>query len=150
MNAIQFLKQEHETAKAAFEKVLRASPETRGELWQKLSPELAAHEQMEDACLYGPLSREAGGKDPKLAGWRKKHQAEVDEVEGLMDEIEDLLPQDEKWLTKVKQVHASLKTHIQEEEGEIFPRISKVWDEARLEQAGTQMKEMKSKQVDAA
>ena len=66
-----------------------------------------------------------------------------------MDEIEDLLPQDEKWLTKVKQVHASLKTHIQEEEGEIFPRISKVWDEPRLEQAGTQMKEMKSRQVEA-
>ena len=26
MNAIQFLKQEHQTAKAAFEKVLQASP----------------------------------------------------------------------------------------------------------------------------
>ena len=57
MDAIQFLRQEHQTAKAAFEKVMQASPKTRGDLWQKLSPELEAHEQMEDACLYEPLSR---------------------------------------------------------------------------------------------
>lgn len=150
MNAIQFLKQEHQTAKAAFEKVLQASPKTRGELWQKLSPELEAHEQMEDACLYEPLSRDAGGKDPKLAEWRQKHQAEVDKVGGLIEEIDALRPEDEKWMAKVKAVHASLETHIREEEGEIFPRISKVWDEARLEQAGKQMKEMKSKKAHAA
>ena len=150
MDAIQFLKQEHVTAKAAFEKVLQAPPKKRGDLWDELSPELEAHEQIEDACLYEPLSREAGGKDPKLAGWRQKHQAEVDEVEDLINEIDGLAPEDEKWLTKVKKVHASLKAHIQEEEGEIFPRISKVWDEARLKQAGAKMKEMKSKKVGAA
>ena len=33
MDAIQFLKQEHEKAKAAFGKVLKAAPETRGQLW---------------------------------------------------------------------------------------------------------------------
>ena len=50
MDAIQFLKQEHQTAKAEFERVLQASPKARGGLWQKLSPELEAHEQIEDAC----------------------------------------------------------------------------------------------------
>jgi hypothetical protein len=68
---------------------------------------------------------------------------------GLINEIDGLAPEDEKWLTKAKKVHASLKAHIQEDEGEIFPRISKVWDEARLKRAGTKMKEMKSKKVDA-
>jgi len=71
-------------------------------------------------------------------------------VEDLISEIESLAPEDEEWLTKVKEVHGSLEKHIQEEEGEIFPRISKVWDDARLKQAGTQMKEMKSKKADAA
>ena len=51
MDAIQFLKQEHQTAKAEFEKVLQASPKARGGLWQKLSPELEAHEQIEDAVV---------------------------------------------------------------------------------------------------
>ena len=150
MDAIQFLKKEHVTAKAAFEGVLHASPAKRGELWEKLSPELEAHEQIEDACLYTPLSRDAAGKDPKLAGWREKHQAEVEQVKGLIEEIDDLDPEDEEWLSTVKEVHTSLETHIQEEEGDIFPRISKVWDEARLKEAGAKMEQMKGKKAAAA
>ena len=147
MDAIQFLKQEHEKAKAAFEKVLKAAPESRGQLWTKLQPELEAHEQIEDACLYEPLSRDAGKTDSKLADWRKKHQNEVDKVEGLIKDMGELDPEDASWLTKLKAVHASLESHIREEEQDIFPRISKVWDETKLKQAGTEMKEMKAKKL---
>ena len=143
MDAIQFLEQEHEKAKAAFEKVLKAAPESRGQLWAKLQPELVAHEHMEDACLYEPLSRDAGKTDSKLADWRKKHQQEVDKVEGLIKEVGKLDPEDASWLTKLKVVHASLESHIREEEQDIFPRISKVWNETKLKEAGTEMKEMK-------
>ncbi len=143
MDAIKFLKQEHKKAKAAFEKVLKARPEKRGDLWEELSPELKAHEQIEDACLYGPLSEAAQGKDSLLAGWREKHDTEVKKVEGLISEIEELDSEEAEWLGKVKKVHASLETHIEEEESDIFPRISKVWDKARLEEAGADMDEMK-------
>ena len=87
MDAIQFLKQEHEKAKAAFAKVLKAAPETRGELWAKLEPELEVHEQIEDTCVYKPLSRDPGKTDSKLAGWRKTHQSEVTKVESLIKEV---------------------------------------------------------------
>ena len=145
MNAIQFLKQEHQTAKAAFEKVLKAKPETRGQLWTALEPELKAHEQIEDTCLYQPISREAGKTDSTLADWRKKHQDEVKKVEGLIKGMASLDPENASWLSKLKEVHASLEEHIEEEEQDIFPRISKVWDEGRLAQAGAEMKEMKAK-----
>jgi hypothetical protein len=36
MDAIQFLKQEHEKAKAAFGKALQAPPDTRGALWAEV------------------------------------------------------------------------------------------------------------------
>ena len=150
MDAIQFLKKEHVTAKAAFERVLQASPAKRGDLWEKLSPELESHEQMEDACLYTPLSRDATGKDPKLAGWREKHRAEVEKVKELIEELDDLDPEDEEWLSTVKEIHAGLEAHIQEEEGDIFPRISKVWDAARLTDAGAKMEQTKGKKAAAA
>src|SRR5215467_7422187 len=118
MNAIEFLKHEHQTAKAAFTKVLDASPGKRGELWKQLTPELRAHEQIEDAGLYQPLSRDAATTDSRLAGWRHQHRAEVEKVEGLMNEIERLRPEDQQWLAKVKEVHSGLETHIKEEEGE--------------------------------
>jgi iron-sulfur cluster repair protein YtfE (RIC family) len=77
----------------------------------------------------------------------KKHQHEVDNVEGLIKELAKLDPEDASWLTKLKAVHASLESHIREEEQDIFPRISKAWDETKLEQAGTEMQEMKAKKV---
>jgi hemerythrin-like domain-containing protein len=147
MDAIQFLKQEHEKAKAAFEHVLKASPDSRGQLWTKLQPELEVHEEIEDECVYEPLSRDLGKTDSKLAEWRRKHQNEVDKVEGLITDMEELEPEDAAWLTKLKAVHASLGSHIREEEHEIFPRISKVWDETRLNKAGTDMKKMKAKKL---
>ena len=147
MDALEFLKQEHQKARAAFERVVQAPPTRRGLLWNELKPELEAHEKIEDACLYEPLSHDAGPKDAMLAGWRQQHQDEVQKVEGLIKAIGGLSPEDARWLSEIQEVHTSLENHIREEEGSVFPRISNVWDERRLRQAGTQMEEMKSKKT---
>lgn len=147
MNAIRFLKQEHEEAKVAFGKVLQASPDQRGALWDELKPELEAHEQLEDACLYEPLSREVGPKDAKLAAWRQQHQGEVTKVEGLIKSLRGLLAEDVRWLNKVQEIHESLLSHIREEEEDVFPSVVKVWDDSRLQRAGMEMEEMKAKKA---
>lgn len=147
MDAIQFLKQEHEKARAAFERVLQAPPTQRGLLWEELKPELEAHEKIEDACLYQPLSFDAGPQNAMLAGWWQEHQDEMRKVEGLIRAIAGLSPEDARWLSKIHEIHSSLEDHIREEEEDIFPRISNVWDDRRLWQAGTQMEEMKSKKT---
>ncbi|HWP73153.1 MAG TPA: hemerythrin domain-containing protein [Methylomirabilota bacterium] len=149
MDAIQFLKQEHKKAKAGLKKVLKASPDTRGDLWNELQPELEAHEQIEDACLYGPLARGAGKVDAKLAAWRAKHQKEVERVEGLVGQLENLDPAEAAWIAKVRAIGTSLEKHIREEEQDIFPRIGKVWDRKQLAEAGAEMKEMKAEKLHA-
>ena len=149
MDAIQFLKQEHKKAKAGLKKVLKASPDTRGDLWSELQPELEAHEQIEDACLYGPLARGTGKADAKLTAWRAKHQKEVARVEGLVGQLESLDPAEAAWVAKVKAIGASLEKHIREEEQDIFPRIGKAWDKKQLAEAGAEMKEMKAEKLHA-
>lgn len=149
MDAIQFLKQEHKKAKAGLKKVLKASPDTRGDLWNELQPELEAHEQIEDACLYGPLARGAGKVDAKLAAWRAKHQKEVERVEALVGQLESLDPAEAAWVAKVRAIGTSLEKHIREEEQDIFPRIGKVWDRKQLAEAGAEMKEMKGEKLHA-
>ena len=76
MDAIQFLKKEHVTAKAAFEDVLKASPKKRGDLWEKLSPELEAHEQIEDAKQMLPFTEDdlRGTRYPALVFFLVLHQ----------------------------------------------------------------------------
>ncbi|HEY7435200.1 MAG TPA: hemerythrin domain-containing protein [Methylomirabilota bacterium] len=147
MNAIQFLKQEHEKAKRAFEQLREAAPAERGALWRELEPELKVHEKIEEQCLYGPIARD-GASDPVLSEWvSDRHQDEVHEVEGLLKEVAGLDPEDGRWLVTVRQIQAALENHIRQEEQDVFPRIGEIWDRARLEEAGREMSESKTEKT---
>jgi hypothetical protein len=143
MEAIQFLEQQHEEAKAMFGRIEGAQARERGDLWKKLGPELKLHEQMEEQHLYGPVAREAGGRDAKLAEWERHHRKEVTEAEAMIKKIDAADPSGDEWLAHVRTLKSTLEHHIQEEEGDIWPKIRQVWDSAKLEQAGRQMESMK-------
>lgn len=141
MNAIQFLKHQHEEAKQGFQKIERARPEERGTLWERLSPELKLHEEMEEMHLYGPVARESTG-DEELASWPKRHHGEVMEAEQLIKQIGQQSPEGQDWLPLVQRLKNALETHIQKEEGDIWPRIERVWGAKQLERAGAEMEAM--------
>jgi hypothetical protein len=138
MHAIEFLKREHGKAKAAFVEIESAAAAQRGSLWEKLRPELEHHEEIEETHLYGPVAREAQG-DESLRAWEDTHHRQVEEAEGLIREIGGLQPSDAQWLAKVKKLRGALEEHIRQEEQEIWPRIMRAWDPARLEEAGRKM-----------
>src|SRR5262245_29441395 len=118
MNAIEFLKKEHEKAKAAFQEIERASANQRGQLWTKLAPELKLHEQLEDRYLYGPLASEVGARDQMLAKWPQAHDQEVHQAESMIQKITSGTPSDERWLGMVRELKSALEQHIQKEENE--------------------------------
>jgi hypothetical protein len=140
MNAIQFLKQQHEAAKQGFQKIEQARPEERGAVWGRLSPELTLHEEMEEMHLYGPVARDAA--DEKLAAWPERHHGEVLEAEQLIERIDQGSPPGQDWLVLVQRLKNALERHIQQEEQEIWPRIERVWDAKKLERAGAEMEAM--------
>ena len=150
MDAIQFLKQQHEQAKLMFSRIGQAGAGERGQLWKQLGPELKAHEQMEDQHMYAPVAREAVGRDATLAEWEQHHQKEVREAEALIRKIDGANPSDQGWLAQVRELESTLAHHIQEEEGTIWPKIRQVWDAGRLEQAGREMEAMQGKAGRAA
>lgn len=141
MNAIEFLKKEHEKAKAAFTEIEQASGDQRRQLWSKLAPELKLHEQLEADCFYGPLASDAGSRDQMLANWQREHEQQVREAESLIAKISGASPSDPRWMDTLHQLKSALEQHIQKEEGEIWPRARNVWDAARLDQAGRQMEQ---------
>lgn len=150
MNAIQLLKNEHETAKRMFGQILAASAAQRAELWAKLEPELKVHEQIEEAALYGPVAQEIGSTDEALNEWPEQHHEEVVEAEALIKEIDGLDSATDEWLEKVEELQEALEHHIDEEEDDIWPRIQQVWDEAKLEHAGQQMETLKRQKMPRA
>ena len=143
MNAIQFLKNEHEKAKRAFADIQAASSDQRAHLWAKLEPELKTHEEIEEVALYGPVAQEVGPRDGTLKEWQAHHHEEVVEAEALIDEIDGLDPTAEEWIDKIEELKETLEHHIEEEEGNIWPQIEQAWNRSKLEHAGQQMEILK-------
>ncbi len=143
MDALDILGQMHVEAKAAFEEIESASAEERGDLWDKLEPQLALHEDLEERFVYDPVSRDAGGRDAVLAAWEEEHEAQVAEAESVMTAIDALEPTDDAWLSQVAALHQTLEGHIAHEEDDIWPRIREVWGEGRLEEVGEAMDQAK-------
>jgi hemerythrin-like domain-containing protein len=143
MHAIQLLKKEHETAKQMFARIRSASGGERGQLWSQLQPELKVHEQVEEAALYGPVAQEAGSSDETLQEWHQQHHEEVADLEAMIQEVNALDPAGEEWMEKIEEIQQTLEDHIEEEEGEIWPRIEQKWDQSRLERAGQDIEAQK-------
>ncbi len=121
MDAIQFLKQEHEKAKQAFEKLLSAPPARRGAIWKELQPELKAHEKMEEQHLYGPIARD-GASDPMLSEWVSTAiRTRCTRSRASSRSTEGLDPEDEGWLATVRQIKSALENHIRQEEAGYLP-----------------------------
>jgi iron-sulfur cluster repair protein YtfE (RIC family) len=150
MNAIQLLKSEHEKAKQAFEEIQAASTNQRAPLWAKLEPELKVHEEMEEVALYGPVAQELGSTDPTLKKWHEHHHKEVTESKALIQEIDGLDSTSDDWVEKVEELQEALEHHIEEEEGDIWPRIQQAWDQSKLEYAGQQMEILKRQRMSRA
>ena len=149
MNALDFLKQEHIKAKDKFKEIESADPQRRGGMWEKLKPELEVHEVVERMHLYGPVARTNEAKGTKLEEWDREHTEEVDQVKDVIRTMESLEPTTEEWLQNLNEVKSLLEEHIQEEETEVWPEIRRVWDDARLEDAGTKMEETHSEKLRA-
>jgi iron-sulfur cluster repair protein YtfE (RIC family) len=150
MNAIQLLKSEHEKAKQAFQEIQAASASQRASLWAKLEPELKVHEEMEEVALYGLVAQEPGSTDQTLKEWHEHHHEEVAEAEALIQEIDGLDSTGGDWVEKVEELQEALEHHIEEEEGDIWPRIQEAWDQSKLEYAGQQMETLKRQKMSRA
>jgi len=150
MNAIQLLKSEHEKAKRAFAEIQAATANERAPLWAKLEPELKVHEEMEEVALYGPVAQEVGSTDQTLKEWHEHHHEEVTEAEALIQEIDDLDSTSDDWVEKVEELQEALEHHIEEEEGDIWPRIQQAWDQSKLEYAGQQMETLRRQKISRA
>jgi hypothetical protein len=121
MDAIEFLTQEHDKAQATFRRILQTSPDQRGAIWDELQPELEVHEQIEEACLYEPLSNDGKSTDVKYTAWKQQHQAEGRALDGLVQSLNGLLVQGPRWLGQVQAIYASFATHIRKRKTTFSP-----------------------------
>lgn len=140
MNALEFLKDSHETVKDLLEKLAATTArgiKTRESLFNKLRHEVTTHAQIERELFYPRLGENADNE--VLAT-----QAEAEHllVEQLIDQLDELDYNEESWEDKFEVLKENLEHHLEEEEADAFPQMEDLLSEEELEALGEDMKQM--------
>ena len=146
MDALTLLKEDHQKVKkimGELEKTTERGVKTREELFNKLVGELMVHEKIEEQIFY-PRVRDAAKtkevKDIVAESFEEHHFVNV-----VIGEIKDTPFDAEEWAAKFSVMKENIEHHaFEEEEGEMFPKVQKLFDKDELEQMGAEMEELKT------
>lgn len=136
MKATDLLKQQHDEVKALFERI-EAAPRsaTKRQLFEELAANLVAHDGIERQLFY-PACEEGLGMTDLLGEALVEHGL----VEFSLYQADQAQGQDD-FEYKVTVLKEALEHHIEEEEGELFPKVNRALGKATLEELGTQLEE---------
>jgi hemerythrin superfamily protein len=139
MNALEILKQDHQKVKQLFQEARHVTDQNkRKDLFDKIDTELEIHAHIEETVFYPALEEHEELKD-MVAEALEEHQ----DAKTLLEELEELGPENHDFGSKLQELMESVEHHVQEEEGEMFPKVREVFDEGQLEQIGKELESAK-------
>ena len=136
MDAIELLESQHEEVKELFEKCEKASGEAKRQLFEKIADALAVHAAIEEKHFY-PAT--------KSARTEELLQEAVEEHLSVKRIIADLLemdPAEAQFDAKITVLQEQVEHHVEEEEGDLFPKVRKMVDKEALFDLGVVMEDM--------
>ena len=144
MNAFTLLKEDHQKVAGILEKIdatTERGVKTREELFTQLKTELDIHAEIEETIFYPALEKHEETRDITLEGI-EEHRI----VKELLAELDAMAKDDEVWTAKMTVLKENVEHHVEEEEGEMFPKARKALTAEEIENLGTRMEAAKKKQ----
>ncbi|HEV2827216.1 MAG TPA: hemerythrin domain-containing protein [Pyrinomonadaceae bacterium] len=148
MNAFALLKADHKKVAGILEKLdstTERGVKTREELFAQLKSELDVHARIEETIFYPALEEAKETRDITLEAF-EEHRL----VKQLLAELEEMSKDQEEWTAKFTVLKENVEHHVEDEEGEMFPKARKVLSEQQAEELGTRLEEAKKDQMRAA
>jgi hemerythrin superfamily protein len=137
MNAIEMLKQQHRMVEQLFDQFEEAeSVDARRDAFDQIADALAVHATIEEKHFYPAVKQQ------------ETEEILVESVEEHLEvkrEIAELLRMDaadEGFGLRVKELKENVEDHVEEEEGELFPKVERLFDNATLERIGAAMDDL--------
>ena len=138
MNAIELLKSDHKKVSLLFQKVKATEDGEHKNLFEQIKEEIEIHTHLEETIFYPKIKEEKELEDIILEGIEEHHQVKI-----FLRELSALTEDSEKFEPKLKVLMEDVTHHVQEEEGEMFPKIEEIFDEATLDELGAEMEKEK-------
>jgi hemerythrin-like domain-containing protein len=143
MTATEILKQDHREAMGLFER-LEGTDEASGgggskdELFDQLKGALTLHTKLEEQIFYPALENFDETRDLIKESYREHRK-----VDQLLAETN---PAAGDFTGKLSELRRNVEAHVDEEESEMFPKAERLLGQARLQEMGRQMEQMKKGQ----
>jgi iron-sulfur cluster repair protein YtfE (RIC family) len=147
MNAFTLLKADHDKVAKLLEQIDQTTErgvKTREELFAKVKTELDLHAQIEETIFYPALEQAEETRDITLEAF-EEHRL----VKQLLKELESLSKDTEEWTAKFTVLKENVEHHVEEEEGEMFPKAKKVLSKEDQETLGARLEEAKAEKAKA-
>jgi hemerythrin superfamily protein len=147
MDALELLKEDHQTVKELFEQAQeKESGKEQKKIFKQIKKELEMHARIEESIFYPAMQ-----EHEELEDMVDEAFAEHKKVKTLLREIDRLSPDGQKFESKLKALMESVEHHAEEEEeGKMFPKVRKIVDRTTLEELGRELQSAKSKKRKAA
>jgi len=140
MNAITMLKNDHKTVEGLFkrfEKLGSRAVKSKQDVVERIIRELSIHAAIEEMFFY-PAIREAadgGGAGDMVLESLEEHHI----VKWVLAELEGMSPEHERFDAKMSVLIENVRHHVEEEEKDLFPQLTKLLGKARLDDIGEAM-----------
>jgi hemerythrin-like domain-containing protein len=129
MDAISLLKKHHRKAEAALKKLCRSYD---AKVLDELASELAAHMVIEETIFYPSVRRV---KPDLILESYEEHAIAQFALKRLLATTNG----DDRFEARAKALLDLIKHHVEEEEGELFPKVQKALDDETLDSLGEEL-----------
>jgi hemerythrin superfamily protein len=130
-DAITLLKDDHRSVERLFKSFEQAGPKalkTKGRLVEGMVRELTVHASIEEQIFYPRVRQDAQDLDADVLEALEEHHV----VKWLISELDGLDPSAERFEAKVTVLIESVRHHVKEEEGSLFPAVRKAFGRPAL------------------
>ena len=134
MNAIDLLKSQHREVEDLFSELERAGDtDTKVDLFETVADKLAIHAALEEHHFYPAV------KEQRTEGLLHEAVQEHLAVKRLLAELLETDVEDERFDPQLKVLRETVERHVEEEEGDLFRRVRRLFTADRLEAIGSAM-----------
>ena len=136
MDAIELLTQQHRETEALFERFSDTSDESELlEIARTATSQLRWHTTIEEEIFYPAVRQQSEELEADVLEDLEEHHA----VELLIDELEGLTPDDERFVPKFTVLSELVTHHVEEEEEEQFAQVRDAFGKSELDELGDRM-----------
>ena len=141
-DAIAVLKQDHREVEQLFKRFEKAGENahrTKRQLVASMIEALSRHAAIEEMVFYPAIRRDVPKQESAVLEALEEHHV----VKWLLSELEGMDPAAERFDAKVAVLIESVRHHVKEEEGELFPKVRLRIERRRLVELGAELRDAK-------